>query len=79
MLKEGLKTICCVMPAGITPFQGNIAINRSIGTSIVGALHATPLPGVHEHWNNPMDKQYSRNLGSGEGIELVKTFHNRQS
>jgi parallel beta-helix repeat protein len=27
--------------------------------------------GVHEHWNNPVDKQYSRNLGSGEGIELV--------
>jgi hypothetical protein len=26
--------------------------------------------GVHEHWNNPIDKQYSRNLGSGEGIEL---------
>ena len=29
-------------------------------------------PGVHEHWNNPIDKQYSRNLGTGEGIELVK-------
>ena len=28
--------------------------------------------GVHEHWNNPRDKQYSRNLGKGEGIELVK-------
>jgi hypothetical protein len=27
--------------------------------------------GVHEHWNNPQDKQYSRNLGSGPGIELV--------
>ncbi len=32
-----------------------------------------PLPslGVHEHWNNAQDKQYSRNLGTGEGIELV--------
>ena len=29
--------------------------------------------GVHEHWNNPTDKQYSRNLGKREGIELVKT------
>ncbi|OHB60253.1 MAG: hypothetical protein A2167_02135 [Planctomycetes bacterium RBG_13_46_10] len=29
--------------------------------------------GVHEHWNNPVDKQYSRNLGSGSGIELLKT------
>jgi hypothetical protein len=28
--------------------------------------------GVHEHWNNPVDKQYSRNLGSGNGIELLK-------
>jgi len=27
--------------------------------------------GVHEHWNNAIDKQYSRNLGTGEGIELV--------
>ena len=27
--------------------------------------------GVHEHWNNPNDKQYSRNLGTGNGIELV--------
>ena len=27
--------------------------------------------GVHEHWNNPIDKQYSRNLGTGDGIELV--------
>ena len=28
--------------------------------------------GVHEHWNNPRDKQYSRNLGKNKGIELVK-------
>ena len=28
--------------------------------------------GVHEHWNNPVDRQYSRNLGTGSGIELVK-------
>jgi len=27
--------------------------------------------GVQEHWNNPRDKQYSRNLGTGLGIELV--------
>ncbi|MHC4075650.1 MAG: DUF362 domain-containing protein, partial [Planctomycetota bacterium] len=27
--------------------------------------------GVHEHWNNSTDKQYSRNLGTGNGIELV--------
>jgi uncharacterized protein (DUF362 family) len=27
--------------------------------------------GVHEHWNNATDKQYSRNLGRTNGIELV--------
>jgi hypothetical protein len=27
--------------------------------------------GTHEHWNNPTDKQYSRNLNTGNGIELV--------
>lgn len=27
--------------------------------------------GVHEHWNNPKDKKYSRNLGASKGIELV--------
>lgn len=26
--------------------------------------------GVHERWNNPVDRQYSRNLGIGSGIEL---------
>lgn len=38
--------------------------------------HATPTErlaslGVHEHWNNAKDMQYSRNLGRREGIELV--------
>lgn len=28
--------------------------------------------GVHEHWNNSTDKQYTRNQGAGEGIELYK-------
>jgi len=27
--------------------------------------------GVHEHWNNATDKKYTRNLGTGNGIELV--------
>ncbi len=29
--------------------------------------------GVHEHWNNATDRQYTRNLGTGDGIELVST------
>ena len=28
--------------------------------------------GVHEHWNNPTDKNYARNLGRAEGIELYR-------
>jgi hypothetical protein len=31
--------------------------------------------GVHEHWNSATDKQYSRNLGERQGIELVKVGH----
>ena len=27
--------------------------------------------GVHEHWNNVTQKQYSRNLGTGDGIDLL--------
>jgi len=34
------------------------------GTSI-GSL------GVHEHWDNVTDMKYSRNLGTGQGIDLV--------
>ena len=26
---------------------------------------------MHEHWNNPVEKKYTRNLGTGNGIELV--------
>ncbi|MGM0488640.1 MAG: DUF362 domain-containing protein [Planctomycetota bacterium] len=28
--------------------------------------------GVHEHWNNARQKQYTRDLGGGEGIELIR-------
>lgn len=28
--------------------------------------------GVHEHWNNPERKQYTRDLGTGGGIELLR-------
>ena len=27
--------------------------------------------GTSEHWNNPIDKKYSRNLNTGKGIELI--------
>jgi len=28
--------------------------------------------GVHEHWNNATNRKYSRNLGTGKGIELIQ-------
>lgn len=31
--------------------------------------------GTHEHWNNDTEMLYSRDLETGEGIELVKLFH----
>jgi hypothetical protein len=35
--------------------------------------HSSPVGslGVHEHWNNMTDKQYSRDLGLNKGIELI--------
>jgi len=30
--------------------------------------------GTHEHWNNAIEKKYTRNLGTGDGIELIKLF-----
>jgi hypothetical protein len=35
------------------------------------ATSRLPSLGVFEHWNNGVDRKYSRNLGSGNGIELV--------
>jgi hypothetical protein len=31
--------------------------------------------GVHEHWNNEIDKKYSRDSGTGSGIELIKIMN----
>jgi hypothetical protein len=33
--------------------------------------------GVHEHWNNAIDKKYSRNLGTGNGIELISCLESQ--
>ncbi len=40
--------------------------DHATGTARLASL------GAHEHWNNPTDKQYSRNLGKDAGIELVQ-------
>jgi parallel beta-helix repeat protein len=49
------------------------ADNAPSGTVYDPEDDGTPLAslGVHEHWNNPVEKKYSRNLGTGDGIELV--------
>jgi hypothetical protein len=39
-----------------------------------GDVQRLPSLGVHEHWNNSTDKQYTRNLGAGEGIELIAVY-----
>ena len=43
--------------------------------------HVTRLTslGVYEHWNNPTDKQYSRNLGTGKGIEMIQLTKAREN
>jgi len=53
--------------------EAALADNPPSGTVYDPEGDGTPLAslGVHEHWNNPTDKQYSRNLGTGNGIELV--------
>jgi hypothetical protein len=53
-------------PAGITYDPDNTG-------SPIGSL------GVHEHWNNTSDMEYTRNLETGSGIELVKSFHGEGS
>ena len=54
-------------------FLHEAALVEKPPSGTVYAPHGSRLSslGVHEHWNNPKDKKYSRNLGTGEGIELV--------
>ncbi|KAA6306742.1 hypothetical protein EZS27_041596, partial [termite gut metagenome] len=52
--------------------EAALANNAPSGTKYDPEGDGTPLKslGVFEHWNNPTDKQYSRNLGKSAGIEL---------
>jgi hypothetical protein len=53
--------------------EAALADNPPSGTVYDPESDGTPLAslGVHGHWNNPVDKKYSRNMGTGDGIELV--------
>lgn len=46
------------------PPSGTVYDPEGDGTRLVSL-------GIHEHWNNPINKKYSRNLGTGYGIELL--------
>ncbi len=63
---------------GVDDYLHQAADSSNWPDSIVYAPNGdgAPIPslGVHEHWNNPRDKQYSVNLGGVWGIELVKAF-----
>ncbi|MHC4693663.1 MAG: DUF362 domain-containing protein [Planctomycetota bacterium] len=52
--------------------EAALAGNPPSGTFYDPERDGTRVPslGVHEHWNNPVDKKYSRNLGTGNGIQL---------
>ncbi|MEI2688265.1 MAG: sugar-binding protein [Anaerolineae bacterium] len=61
---RGCRTICTRWRWPTIPPSGTFYDPERDGTRLASQ-------GVHEHWNNPTDKQYSRNLGTGNGIELV--------
>ncbi len=48
------------------PRSGTVYDPEKNGTGLVSL-------GVHDHWNDAAHKQYSRTVGSGEGIEMVRT------
>ena len=64
-----------VMPANTTCenylHESALAYQAPSGTVYIQDGKPLPSLGVHEHWNNRQERQYSRNLGTGEGIELV--------
>jgi hypothetical protein len=53
--------------------ESAMANNPPSGTFYDPERDGTRLPslGVMEHWNNTIDKKYSRNLKTGNGIELI--------
>jgi hypothetical protein len=71
-------TVPYISEPGVDDYLHQAADAKNWPAGIVYAPNGDNIPikslGVHEHWNNPSDKQYSRNLGKGEGIELVKVF-----
>ncbi len=74
-------TVQHILDPGVDDYLHQTADSGNWPAGIVYRPNGDGLPmakslGVHEHWNNPVDKQYSGNLGKNEGIELVKVFQN---
>jgi hypothetical protein len=70
-------TVQHIVQPGVDDYlhQAADSANRPAGITYAPNGDGIPIPGslgVHEHWNNPSDKQYTRNLRSGDGIELIK-------
>ncbi|HNS02614.1 MAG TPA: DUF362 domain-containing protein, partial [Anaerolineae bacterium] len=70
LANEGVQDYLHEMALANNPPSGTFYDPERDGTRLASQ-------GVHEHWNNPTDKQYSRNLGTGNGIELM--YVNTQS
>ena len=53
--------------------ESALADNPPSGTKYDPERDGTTLKslGASEHWNNAVDKKYSRNLKTGNGIELI--------
>jgi hypothetical protein len=57
---------------GCDPYTDNYLHEAALADNPPSGKKYAPVSlGVHEHWNNPQEKKYSRNLGTGKGIELV--------
>jgi hypothetical protein len=71
-------TVAYICEPGVDDYLHQAADPQKWPAGITYAPNGDNIPmkglGVHEHWNNPNDKQYSRNLGKKEGIELVKIW-----
>lgn len=69
-------TVQYIIEPGVDDYLHQAADPKNWPAGIVYTPNGDNVPmkslGVHEHWNNPVDKQYSRNMGKAEGIELVK-------
>lgn len=60
---------------GCDPYTDNMLHEAALANNPPSGKTYGPVSlGAHEHWNNATDKSYSRNLGTGLGIELVGVF-----